>query len=877
VIPVDTFMAKKSKSYPNAEELLTIKEASKLLKVSEISVKRYVSKGVIPSIKIGGARRIVQNEVWESFVEYNKTENEEIPEVTNGVQFYWSQKKPEIAQHIYRENCKDGQIIFDPFLGGGSSLYGVRGSNYKFIGIDINELPYRISKFNIKKNDEKTIETIKSEIIALKEKFNKIYHYPTKSGKTLEFIKVIFDEKEKPKVQTIFFQDNEGNKFTSADFPETINEFLTRYKFYSEKLSKIDNPLLTKNSRIAVKENMHLADIFSPINFYVLSELKIHFKNNHNHKFILGSILHLCKLTDTKSQSQFPFWIPKTEIVDRNIFLTLLNKINALAKLVGQEEISEKENFEDLKFSFGNACLLFNKPIQKITTEDIPDNSVDFILTDPPYFDQVAYSEYLKIWEHFLEYKSHFKDEIIVSQRETETSTEVNYLKNLESAFQIIYNKLKPNAKMFIYFKDSRLEKMGAFLQILDKVGFTFVEQEHLDTSKFTYKQNTSTKTTISGECILKLAKTTKQQELNGSIIPINESSIKQLITLFVKSYLFQNGSATLGEIFNNGLVKTLYENKALGLLKDSQTVVSIIEEICSYTESNRSYQLKNDGFVNQLYLGECIELLKKIPSKSIDCCITDPPYNISGYDHKKNIGWLNSNDYWKKDKAFKKIDENWDKFKDDDYDKFTADWLIEIKRILKPNGNIAVFGSYHNIYKIGYLLEKLELKIINSIVWYKRNAFPNITQRMFCESTEYIIWATNNSKKDAKNWTFNYDTMKELNGGVQMRNFFDVPITKQSERQEGKHPSQKPLAVLNNLILALTNENDIIIDPFIGSGTTAVSAIQNKRNFVGIDKSFEYLEISEKRIANVGPTSFTSNKKKSSKTLEQTTLFDER
>lgn len=867
----------KIKPYPNSEELLTMKEAAKFLKVSEISVKRYVSKGVIPSVKIGGARRIVQNEVWESFVEYNKTENEEIPEVTNGVQFYWSQKKPEIAQHIYRENCKDGQIIFDPFLGAGSSLYGVRGSNYRFIGIDINELPYRIAKFNIKKIDEKITESLKNEIIALKEKFNKIYHYPTKNGKTLEFIKVVFDEKEKPKIHTIYFQDIDGNKFTSDDYPETVKEFLTRYKFYSEKLSKLENPLLTKNSRIAVKENMHLADIFSPINFYVLSELKPLLKNNHNLKFILGSILHLCKLTDTKSQSQFPYWIPKTEIVDRNIFLTLLNKVNSLSKLIGQEEISEKNNFDDLKFSFGNACLLFNKPIQKITEEDIPDNSIDFILTDPPYFDQVAYSEYLKIWEHFLEYKSHFKDEIIVSQRELETSAEEDYLKNLEKAFQIIYAKLKPNAKMFIYFKDSRLEKMGSFLQILDKVGFTFIEQEHLDTAKFTYKQNTSTKTTIAGECILKLSKSQKLVELNGHDIAIDESSTKNLITHFVKSYLFQNESATLGEIFNSGLVKMLYEHKALGLLKNSQTVVSIIEEICNYDQTNRSYHLKNDSFTNQLYLGNCIELLRKIPAHSIDCCITDPPYNISGYDNKKQIGWLKSNEFWKTQKAFKKIDERWDKFKDDDYDKFTLEWLTEIKRILKPNGNIAIFGSYHNIYKIGYLLEKLNLKIINSIVWYKRNAFPNITQRMFCESTEHIIWATNNSKKDAKNWTFNYNTMKEINGGVQMRNLFDVPITKSSERQLGKHPAQKPLEVLNYLTLALTNDNDTIIDPFLGSGTTAVSAIQNRRNFVGIEEKFEYLQLAEKRIEDVHPTQFTNafTKKKTAYST-QIKIFDE-
>ena len=261
---------------------------------------------------------------------------------------------------------------------------------------------------------------------------------------------------------------------------------------------------------------------------------------------------------------------------------------------------------------------------------------------------------------------------------------------------------------------------------------------------------------------------------------------------------------------------------------------------------------MKENEFIDQMILGDSLEKMSQLPDNSIDCCIADPPYNISGYDDKKQIGWLKSNKYWTEDKKFDVINADWDKYSDLGYEAFTYKWLEEVARVVKPNGNIAIFGSYHNIYKIGSLIEKMDLRIINSLVWYKRNAFPNITQRMFCESTEYIIWATNGSKKKAKNWTFNYDKMKELNGGKQMRNMFDIPTTKTSERKHGKHPSQKPLELIQNLVLALTNEEDLILDPFIGSGTTALAAALNNRHFVGYDISSEYLEIALRRLEEI-------------------------
>jgi site-specific DNA-methyltransferase (adenine-specific) len=251
----------------------------------------------------------------------------------------------------------------------------------------------------------------------------------------------------------------------------------------------------------------------------------------------------------------------------------------------------------------------------------------------------------------------------------------------------------------------------------------------------------------------------------------------------------------------------------------------------------------------NSIICGDALEILRSLPDHSVDHCITDPPYNISGYDNKKKIGWLQTNKYWTESKKFTKIDENWDKFTDDDYVIFTKAWIAEVIRVLKPNGNIIIFGSYHNIYRIGSILQDFDRKLINSIVWYKRNAFPNVTQRMLCESTEHIIWAVNETQKKAKNWIFNYKEMKALNGGVQMRNMWDITSTKKTEKKYGKHPSQKPVSVISRIITGMTKKGDLIIDPFMGSGTLLVAAKSMERSFIGIDNNKDYCKLALKRV----------------------------
>jgi site-specific DNA-methyltransferase (adenine-specific) len=240
-----------------------------------------------------------------------------------------------------------------------------------------------------------------------------------------------------------------------------------------------------------------------------------------------------------------------------------------------------------------------------------------------------------------------------------------------------------------------------------------------------------------------------------------------------------------------------------------------------------------------QIITGDCLEILPSYDDGYFDCCIADPPYNIS---KKKGLSWAFSSHIT--------MQEQWDIFTKDDYFQFSLNWLREVCRAVKVNGNIFVFGSFHSIFKIGFILQQIfDRKIISQLVWYKTNPQPNITCRMFTESTEFIIWAVNNESSQAKNWTFNYDTMKQMNAGKQMRNVFRISATPKSEKKYGKHPAQKPEAILERLILAGANERDIIVDPFSGTGTTGVVAKRYNRRCVMIDNNKHYNEIARKRI----------------------------
>jgi site-specific DNA-methyltransferase (adenine-specific) len=239
-------------------------------------------------------------------------------------------------------------------------------------------------------------------------------------------------------------------------------------------------------------------------------------------------------------------------------------------------------------------------------------------------------------------------------------------------------------------------------------------------------------------------------------------------------------------------------------------------------------------------YLGDCFDVLAKVPDHTFDHCIADPPYNMS---KKKGLGWAFS--------SHVTMQESWDQFTKEEYFGFSQRWMKEVCRVVKPNGNIFIFGTYHNVYTLGAILESLDRKILNSIIWVKPNAQPNITCRMLTESTEQIIWACNESQKRATGWTFDYGLAKNINEGKQMRNVWSIPLTPKSERVSG-HPSQKPEVLIGRLVKLFTRPNDWILDPFAGVGTTAVAAHRENRRFFIIEKQRRYFEAQKERLGKI-------------------------
>lgn len=245
-------------------------------------------------------------------------------------------------------------------------------------------------------------------------------------------------------------------------------------------------------------------------------------------------------------------------------------------------------------------------------------------------------------------------------------------------------------------------------------------------------------------------------------------------------------------------------------------------------------YYYEEDNF--KLLHGDALTLLKKIPNKSIDMIFADPPYFLSGEGISCSGGKMVS---------VKKGD--WDEKIDIcKKHKFNKKWIKLCYDILKDDGTIWISGTMHNIYSIGMALEEEGFKIINNITWRKLNPPPNISCRAFVHSTETILWAKKDIKK-AKH-KFNYNLMKQLNGGKQMKDVWETSLTKPSEKKCGKHPTQKPMEILERIILSSTDEGDLILDPFNGSGTTGIVAKKLNRNYIGIDKEKEYLDLTIKR-----------------------------
>lgn len=246
----------------------------------------------------------------------------------------------------------------------------------------------------------------------------------------------------------------------------------------------------------------------------------------------------------------------------------------------------------------------------------------------------------------------------------------------------------------------------------------------------------------------------------------------------------------------------------------------------------------EKDNFA--LFYGDSFELLKTFKEKSVDMIFADPPYFLSSGGVSCHSG-----------KQVKVDKGDWDKtLSVEEKIEFNRKWLYLCRKILKDDGSIWISGTFHNIYTIGVALEMERFSIINNITWQKPNPAPNLACRCFTNSTETILWARKQLTKAKKGkHFFNYPLMKELNGGKQMKDLWLINLPKKNEKIYGKHPTQKPLALLERIILASTKEGDLILDPFNGSGTTGIMASRLNRRYIGIDNNIEYIQLTIDRF----------------------------
>ena len=250
---------------------------------------------------------------------------------------------------------------------------------------------------------------------------------------------------------------------------------------------------------------------------------------------------------------------------------------------------------------------------------------------------------------------------------------------------------------------------------------------------------------------------------------------------------------------------------------------------------------------LDQIIQGDCIAEMARLPDKSVDMIFADPPYNLQlgGQLFRPEGGRVDA------------CDDDWDKFDSlAVYDDFTREWLAEARRILKDDGTIWVIGSYHNIYRVGSLLQDADFWILNDIVWRKSNPMPNFRGTRFTNAHETLIWC---AKDEKARYTFNYRAMKALNDDLQMRSDWVLPICSGSERvkdDDGQkaHPTQKPESLLYRILLACTKPGDVVLDPFFGTGTTGAVARRLGRRWIGIERERAYIKVATQRINSTLP-----------------------
>ena len=485
---------------------------------------------------------------------------------------YWSQKPYNICDILIESFSSEGDIVYDPFLGSGVTLLESIRKNYKRVGIgcEINEAPIFIIKTLLNRYDEKKYNEVSKSFLS---KIKLLQHYYSTRcadcGSNGVVTSVIFDKPTRNadiKIKTINYRCVCSAKCSK----EPDKNDIKKISIHHNQKNIIDEELIP-NTKLAVYENETISQIFTGRNFAVIDEIVgiINELDEYNDvfRYILMSVLHLCKITDKHSNSQWPLWIPKIDCVEKNVIDILEKKVKSFSKTI---RYLNKNYDNEIQFK------ILHKGSQFVTDEDIKDASVQLIVTDPPYLGQVAYSEYMQLYKPFLGFDFNLTDEIVVSSAPSRNKDNTDYFNLLDSVFENCSMKLKDHAFFCMYFHDSGLSVWSRLINILATHHLRYISQVHIAKTN-TLKNIISPKKSLNGDCILFFIKDPciVANEGTESIEEIEKNIIRQ-----IRAMVDQKGSLSTPELYDNGLMEVLIQNGWLNTLsKKYKSLVDIFEK----------------------------------------------------------------------------------------------------------------------------------------------------------------------------------------------------------------------------------------------------------------------------------------------------------
>lgn len=500
---------------------------------------------------------------------------------------YWAQKPFNICDILIEEFSKEGDTVFDPFLGSGVTLLEAVKNQYrrKAIGCEINQAPVTIVKTLLRDYDLADYSADASVLVGELRALDEYYQTTCpKCGGTGIIHSVTFDRPErtaKATVKKISYECPVCKKAEKSPDERDIAAFERKHE-----TSRIANQRLHENTKLAVYRDERIADIFTPRNFKVLDEilrlLERHETYQDVYKYILMSVLHLCKITDTHSNSQWPLWTPKTGCVEKNAVHLLCNRIEKFKSTIKYI----KENYSAEK-----DYLLLQKGSQYITEEDIPNDSVHLIVTDPPYLGQVAYSEYMQLYRPFLGYEFNLDDEIIVTSSPERKKTLDEYFDSLDAVFGICDRKMKEGGYFCMYFHDCSLNVWNRLIGIMSNNHFKYLTQTHVGKTN-TLKNIISPKKSLSGDAILIFV---KDSSFNGMAqTNDNPDEIEANVLRYIEQTVRQKGPQTTPELYDDGLIEYLIYNGWLERLSGKyKTLVELFEKRLIWNSRTSKWSLE--------------------------------------------------------------------------------------------------------------------------------------------------------------------------------------------------------------------------------------------------------------------------------------------